>query len=85
MVSVSEGDYRLFYRSDGSPPELYDRSTDPREQIDLAKDQPDVLARMNKLAEDYLPRPKAGWSGGDDVILDPVELEQLRALGYQVD
>jgi hypothetical protein len=43
------------------------------------------LARLTQLAEDYLARPPAVWSGGTDVEIDPEELEQLRALGYQVE
>ena len=84
MVSVSDGPFRLF-RREGAEPELYDRSTDPREQVDLGPDRPEVLARMTQLAEDYLARSPAGWSGGPDVEIDPEELEQLRALGYQVE
>ena len=85
MVSVSEGPYRLFRREGAAPPELYDRSTDSSEQIDLASDQPERLARMIQLAEDYLARPPAAWAGGPDIEIDPQELEQLRALGYQVE
>jgi arylsulfatase A-like enzyme len=85
MVSVSEGPYRLFRREGGAPPELYDRSVDPHEQVDVASDRPEVLARMTKLAEDYLAQEPAPWSGGADVEIDPKELEQLRALGYQVE
>ena len=84
MVSVSEGSYRLI-RPEGAPAKLFDRSTDPYEQLDLAPDRSEVLARMTKLAEDYLARPPADWSGGPDVEIDPQELEQLRALGYKVE
>jgi len=75
----------LFRWEGDALPELYDRSTDPYEQIDLASDRPELLARMTELAEDYLAQPPAVWSGGADVEIDPQELEQLRALGYQVD
>jgi arylsulfatase A-like enzyme len=85
MVSVSEGPYRLFRWEGAAAPMLFDRSTDPYEQVDLAPDRPEVLARMTKLAEDYLARPPAAWSGGPDVEIDPEELEQLRALGYEVE
>ncbi len=85
MISVSDGPYRLFRFGDDSPAELYDRSLDPSEQVDLASDRPEVLARMTKLAEDYLAQPAASWAGAADVEIDPAELEQLRALGYQVD
>jgi hypothetical protein len=85
MVSVSQGPYRLFRWEGAAPPKLFDRSTDPYEQVDLAPDRPEVLARMTMLAEDYLARPPAAWSGGPDVEIDPQELEQLRALGYEVE
>ncbi len=85
MISVSDGPFRLIRREGDALPELYDRSTDPYEQIDLASDRPELLARMTELAEDYLAQPPAAWSGGADVEIDPEELEQLRALGYQVD
>ncbi|MBW2287238.1 MAG: sulfatase-like hydrolase/transferase [Deltaproteobacteria bacterium] len=85
MVSVSEGSYRLFRKEGADSPELFDRSTDPYEQVDLALERPEVLARMTQLAEDYLARSPADWAGGADVEIDPKELEQLRALGYQVE
>ncbi len=85
MVSVSDGPFRLIRREGAAVPELYDRSTDPYEQIDLAPDRPEVVARMTELVEDYLAQPPAAWSGAPDVEIDPKELEQLRALGYQVE
>jgi len=42
-------------------------------------------SRMKDLAEAYLAQPPAGWSGGAEVEIDPAELEELRALGYQVE
>lgn len=85
MISVSDGPYRLFRREGAALPELFDRSTDSFEQNDLAEDQPERLARMTQLAEDYLASPPAAWAGGPDIEIDPQELEQLRALGYQVE
>jgi arylsulfatase A-like enzyme len=85
MVSVSEGSYRLVRPEGGAPGALFDRSTDPAEQVDLAQERPEVLERMTKLVDDYLEQPPATWSGGPDVEIDPKELEQLRALGYQVE
>jgi arylsulfatase A-like enzyme len=85
MVSVSDGPFRLFRREGAGTPELYDRSVDRYEQKDLASERPEVLARMSKLAEDYLAKPPASWSGGPDVEINPQELEELRALGYQME
>ena len=85
MVSVSDGAFRLFRREGAGPAELYDLSSDPYEQVDLASEMPDVLARMTQLAEDYLAQPPASWAGAADVDIDPQELEELRALGYQLE
>jgi arylsulfatase A-like enzyme len=85
MISVSDGNYRLFRREGKAPLELYDLSKDRREQVDLAAEEPEVLARMSKLVEDYLAQPTADWASTSDVEIDPQELEELRALGYQIE
>jgi arylsulfatase A-like enzyme len=85
MVAVSEGTYRLIHRSPGGPGELYDRSADPSEQVDVAAEQPEVLARLEALADEYLLRPPAPWQSASEVELDESELEQLRALGYAIE
>jgi arylsulfatase A-like enzyme len=85
MVSVSDGPYRLIRRATGEPPELYDRSRDPREQVDVAEQQPDVLERLAALAEEYLARPPAAWQAAPDVEIPEQELEHPRALGYAVE
>jgi arylsulfatase A-like enzyme len=83
MVAVSEGPYRLV-RAHEAKGWLYNRSNDPREQIDVADDEPEVLARLQALTDEYLDRPPAPWSASD-VELSDAELEQLRALGYDVE
>jgi hypothetical protein len=86
MVSVSDGSFRLIRPEGDVPAELFDKAADPTEQVDLASDRPEVLAHMIKLAEDYLASEPAEWSAGDtEVEIDPQEMEQLRALGYQVE
>ncbi len=83
MVAVREGPYRLV-RAHGATGWLYDRSDDPREQADVSKDEPEVLARLQAFVDEYLERPPAPWQASD-VELDDAQLEQLRALGYQVE
>jgi hypothetical protein len=83
MVAVSEGPYRLV-RAHEATGWLYDRTNDPREQVDVGQDQPEVLARLQALVDGYLERPPAPWSASD-VELDDAQLEQLRALGYDVE
>ena len=84
MVAVSEGPYRLVHRAAAGRGELYDRAADPREQHDIAAEQPEVLARLTALAEEYLKKPPAPWQRAPSVELGEDELERLRALGYSV-
>ncbi len=83
MVAVSEGPYRLV-RAHEETGWLYDRSNDPRAQVDVSEDEPEVLARLQALVDEYLERPPAPWLASD-VELDEATLEQLRALGYDVE
>jgi len=83
MVAVREGPYRLVrpYEAKGW---LYDRTNDPREQIDVGDAEPEVLARLQAYADAYLKRPPAPWKASD-VEIDDAQLEQLRALGYDIE
>ncbi len=77
-----------MFRSAASGPrraELYDLRLDPREQRDIGDEQPEVEARLLALAEEYLERPPPEWGETPDVELDEAQLQQLRALGYQVE
>ena len=85
MVSVSEGNLRLLIgASAGGRGELFDRSTDPREQLDLSEEQPETLERMQQLAKTYLEKT-APWDAAPEVGIGEAELQQLRALGYSVE
>ena len=86
MVAHNDGRWRLIYRS-ASPrlSELYDKSEDPREQINLASEQAEVLLEMNESAEQYLDSRPPPWGEDTPMLeLDEVQLQQLRALGYGV-
>jgi arylsulfatase A-like enzyme len=85
MVAVSEGRYRLVHRAAAGSGELYDLSSDPREQRDIGAEQPETLARLTALAQGYLERPPAPWQAAPDVELEDSKLEELRALGYVVE
>jgi arylsulfatase A-like enzyme len=85
MVAVSDGDHRLIFRAAAEDGELYDHASDPREQVDIGDEQPEVRARLTALAESYLESPPAPWGSAPDVELGEAELEQLRALGYAVE
>ena len=86
MVAVNQGRWRLMYRA-GLPrqSELYDKRDDPREQRDLAGEQPEVAEAMNEMALGYLKSPPPSWGADAPVIeIDEMQLNQLRALGYGV-
>jgi arylsulfatase A-like enzyme len=85
MVAVNDGPYRLVMGNVAQGGSLYDKSVDPSEQVDIAAEQPEVLARMKGLVRDYLERPPAPWGRAPEVTLEGAELEQLRALGYSVE
>lgn len=60
-LAMREGDWKLLLMENGSRPQLYDVAKDPGEQDNLARQQPDVVARLSKelLAwRKSLPLPK---------------------------
>jgi len=86
MVAVNEGRWRLMFRA-GAPErtELYDKSADPREQRNIARQHPEVTERLKERAVGYLKSPPPPW--GEDtpsVEIDEMQMDQLRALGYGV-
>ena len=83
MVAVGDGRYRLLHRAVSGRGELFDRSVDALEAVDIAEQEPEVYARLTERARAYLARSPA-WETSPDVELDKSELEQLRALGYDV-
>jgi choline-sulfatase len=86
LVAVTAGDLRLFlpvHNPDGA--ELYDLGEDPVESRNLAQERPDAAAPLRALASDYLEAAKSPWGAEpDEVKLDHMRLEQLRALGYVI-
>jgi arylsulfatase A-like enzyme len=49
-VAVREGDWKLLLNADGSDQQLYNLKTDPRESRNLAKENPDITARLKEEA-----------------------------------
>ena len=86
LVTITDTGYRLLHPvTGGGRDELYDLATDPGEQTNLAEQQPEKLATLRAKIEQYLKTPPpADWSSRE-VELDEMHLEQLRALGYDVD
>jgi arylsulfatase A-like enzyme len=86
MVAVNQGHWRLVFRA-GLPAqsELYDKLQDPREQLDIAADRPEVTEELNEMAVGYLGSPPPPWGSDTQTIeMDEMQMNQLRALGYGV-
>ncbi|MCB9725491.1 MAG: sulfatase [Spirochaetaceae bacterium] len=88
-VAVVDGPLRYVYArsSDGRVTEqLFDRTTDPSEATDVLAEHPDRAADMRRQAESHLDAFEAPpW--GDAAVsveIDAMELNQLRALGYEI-
>ena len=83
MVGLDRDGYRLIHRPDAPDDALlYDLRSDPREQNDLAAEQPERRAALTARAERYLATKPADT---EEVTLDDALLRQLRALGYALD
>lgn len=61
---------------------LYDLAADPGEQIDVAADHPDVLARLANDLALAIEWMSVGARAPDDAELDDETLRQLQELGY---
>jgi arylsulfatase A-like enzyme len=86
MVAVNQGQWRLMFRA-GRPErtELYDKRQDPREQRNLAGEEPEITEVLKERAVGYLKSPPPPW--GEDtpsIEIDEMQMNQLRALGYGV-
>jgi arylsulfatase A-like enzyme len=86
MVAMNQGRWRLIYRAAApNRSELYDKLEDPREQQDLAAEQPERIEPLKEEASAYLQsRPPPWGEGAPSVEIDEMQLDQLRALGYGV-
>jgi len=82
LISLRKGPLRLIYRSEASnSAELYDHSSDPREQRNLASVQPERVAELRRESEEKLTGT-IRWGEPPEVEIDEMHVEQLRALGY---
>jgi len=62
---------------------LYDARNDPRELRDRAAEDPQTLERLRAVADDYA-KAKPSWGAAPKRELSELELNLLRALGYQL-
>lgn len=88
-VAVVEDGFRyVFNRApDGAvDAQLYDANSDPLERADVIATHPDRAEDLRAQAEIYLDEsPPPPWGeGATSVEIDAMELNQLRALGYEL-
>jgi len=88
-VSVTDEDYRFVLtrpRSAGieERAELYHSSRERAELEDVIEAEPETAARLREVAEKYLEQKPPWEKEAETLEIDEVQLNQLRALGYQV-
>jgi arylsulfatase A-like enzyme len=86
MVAVDQGRWRLIHRAAApNRAELYDKWEDPREQRDVALEQPELTEALSEKASAYLQSPPPAWGeNAQRIEIDEMQMNQLRALGYGV-
>ena len=86
LVAVTDGEFRFFLHvAKPDAAQLFDHAADPNEMTNLAKQRPEDVARLRKVAGDYLDQQQTPWGKPpDSVEIDELRLNQLRALGYVI-
>jgi len=86
LVSIQAGSHRMMVRLDDRERlRLFDLRGDPDEQQNVASRYPEVVAKLREGVNRYLERPAAAWGEAPEVAIDEMMLNQLRALGYEID
>lgn len=70
-------------RGDDLEEELFDASADPLERVDVSEERPEELEALRARA-DALATSEPFWGEPESRALDDLELNQLRALGYEI-
>jgi len=86
-IAIVEGPYR-YVRADLAgerhTEELFDARNDPRELRDLHAEEPEILERLRAAADAY-DESEPAWGEPPTRELGELELNLLRALGYQIE
>jgi len=85
-VAVVEDTFRYVRveQPGGAVEQLFDRRDDPRELRDRADEDPETLARLAAVADDYLAEQPT-WGEPPTREIGELELNLLRALGYAIE
>ena len=82
--SIRQGRYKLVSESLGGGDALYDLSDDPLEQVDIIAEQPEIAEALITEMKRRHAGKRSDETPVDPVVLDPEEIDALRALGYLV-
>jgi arylsulfatase A-like enzyme len=83
IVSMRKEPHRfIYYRNHPEAGELFDHSSDPREQQNLVLAEAETADAFRKSVEAFLAEPRPEWAENREVELDEMMRAQLRALGY---
>jgi arylsulfatase A-like enzyme len=84
-IAVVEDEHRYVRtdQPDGTLEQIFDRRDDPGELRERAAEQPETLERLRQTADRYL-EGHPSWGDSPTRQIDELELNQLRALGYQI-
>lgn len=83
--AVNTGEWTLARNVEPDPfpgEQLYDRTVDPGENVNLIAREPDEAVRMRAVLDAYLEAPPRKGVRAADVRIDPDIANKLRALGY---
>jgi hypothetical protein len=86
LRSVVQGDHQLIFNTFAAGrDELYDVAADPMTQHNLAREKPELAARLRELGLQGMRENRPIEIEGDasELRLDPEIHDQLRALGYE--
>jgi arylsulfatase A-like enzyme len=79
-IAVRDGSWKLIYHTTTGEAQLYDLASDPAEQNNRARSDPETLARMLSKKDTLL---QASWEHHEAVLDQSAEqAEQLKELGY---
>ena len=67
LEAIRAGDWKLYVAMENKPARLFDVRTDPGEKQNLAAEHPDVVARLEKLAEQARQDLGSGAESGERV------------------
>ncbi len=85
-LTMVKGPYRLMqWLKNPARTELFDRSEDPKEQVNIAVREPELVDALKAEVEAFLAKPKSEWAEAPEIELDEMRINQLRALGYAIE